>query len=910
MKSIFSVSVSFLILLLICRVVIAADDSRAVRFRAQGLADPADGSVTAKAQRELLRVFLSDHPEYEVEPFFMPAVLGGQELADTGPLMAIAAGMPPHAIYVNFRQSSTYLSQGFLEPLEVLLARVLSDDERLRETDASGHWLADPSPGEVDRAVALIRERVPDLAWPVVYREDESGHFPGKHVWAIPDDALVMALLYRKDLFKDAGLDPDRPPHDWDELLDFARRLTVPRKQQYGMMVRGGVSLSWSSYTYLVSNGARAVRVNDDGRTWTAAYGSREAAEAIHFVWRLVNEPFERDGRTIHGAARVGGSELDVMWQQGRIAMRFDYLSDQVIERANPQLIGIAPVPVTPRGARGSELNCRMLGVFSGSTPRQKLAVMRYLWFRTGDEAKRISTRVYVDNGYGLFVNPDYLERFGYDRLLRRVPEDWRAVFRTAMEAGVPEAYGRNTQNIYRYMSKPIESVLRWENLHELPREGAIDRIERELAASAREANVKLLGNVPPSQMTRRRVVASVTMLAVLGAFTAGFVAIWRYFGRVAVRSTEGGRRRQWLIGSALIVPALLVTVAWMYLPLGWGFLLAFTDYRLAIDSAFVGVDNFAHALYDAVFWRSLVRTLYFVALVIGLGFWPPILLAILLDEVPTAFLKYLYRTVFYLPAIISGVIIMFLWKQLYDPSEHGALNHLLLSLNHLPGVAATILKWIVAGLWLSFLAMLLWLSVKLAEVSVPLRAALAGVALALALATLQPWLTGQWHPGDLVGRFELRPLDWVASPRLAMLCVALPIVWAGAGPGCLLYLAALKTIPADLYEAADLDGAGVWHKVCYITLPRLKYLIGIQFIAAVIGAFKGGTDYVLAMTGGGPGDATLTLALHIFIRTFMELEFGIGAAMAWLLGALLVGFTAYQLKLLSRAEFRASGAS
>jgi len=44
------------------------------------------------------------------------------------------------------------------------------------------------------------------------------------------------------------------------------------------------------------------------------------------------------------------------------------------------------------------------------------------------------------------------------------------------------------------------------------------------------------------------------------------------------------------------------------------------------------------------------------------------------------------------------------------------------------------------------------------------------------------------------------------------------------------------------LYEAADIGGAGFWHKVCYITLPRLKYLITIQFVAAVIGAFKGGT--------------------------------------------------------------------
>ena len=61
-------------------------------------------------------------------------------------------------------------------------------------------------------------------------------------------------------------------------------------------------------------------------------------------------------------------------------------------------------------------------------------------------------------------------------------------------------------------------------------------------------------------------------------------------------------------------------------------------------------------------------------------------------------------------------------------------------------------------------------------------------------------------------------------------------------------------------------------------------------------------------MTGGGPEDATNLLSLEIFTVTFLDLKYGIGTAMAWLLGGLLIGFTAYQLRLLSRAEFRAAG--
>ena len=880
-----------------------ADDEAAVRFHAQGLEAPASTSPMAVAQRAVLREFLKTHPNYHVEPFLMPSVVGDGPSMDSGPLMAIAAGIPPHAIYVNFRQSSTYLNHGFLEPLEILLARVLSEDERVREVGADGQWLASPTAQQIEQALNLLRDRVPGPAWPVVYRADESGRVPGEHVWALPEDALVIALLYRKDLFKDAGLDPQQPPRTWDELLEYSRRLTVPERQQYGIMLYGGPGLSWGTYSFLVSNGARVVHEEAPGQ-WVASYDSPEAAEAVHFVWRLINEPFERDGQTIRGVARVGVSELATLWTQGRIAMQFAYLSDQVVDGANAQLIGVAPVPLSPRGTRGSEFNNRMLGVFSGSTPEQKLAVMRYIWFRTGPEARRISTQVYVDLGYGQYVNPNLLEKFGHDRVLRTVPADWKAVFNTAMSAGVPEPYGSNTQNIYSYLTRPMETVLRWPDLHRVPRDEAISRIQRELHASAQDANVRLFDSVPPAVMQKRRVVALVAIAVIGASFAWGAVALWRYFGRVALRPTESGSRQHRLTGYMMLLPALALTLGWMYVPLAWGFGLAFTDYRLAVDSAFVGVDNFAEVLFDVSFWQSLLRTFYYVGLVIGLGFWPPILLAILLDEVPTETLKYLFRTIFYLPAIISGVIIMFLWKQLYDPSAHGALNQLVLSLNAVPPVPATLIKWVIAGLWITFLFNLFALPVRLDEMTRSLKVCLWVVAVTLTVLTVYVTWSAVGLPSLLAGRFHLEPLDWVAAPETAMLCVVLPIVWASAGPGCLLYLAALKTIPSDLYEAADLDGAGSWHKVCYITLPRLKYLLSIQFIAAVIGAFKGGTDYILAMTGGGPQDATMILALQIFLRTFMDLQFGVGAAMAWLLGTLLVGFTAYQLRLLSHAEF------
>ncbi|MFA9478087.1 extracellular solute-binding protein [Phycisphaerales bacterium AB-hyl4] len=322
-------------------------DKPKIQIRAQGLPPPHAVDVSALANRAVLRAFLERRPDVTGDGM------------DTGPLMAIVAGIPPNAIYVNYRQSSTYLSQEFLVPVEVLLARLLSDDSRVREYDEEGRWL-----GEAE-VTSAIRERVPDPAWPVVYRADESGQYAQPHAWAVPTSTLVMALQYRKDLFAAAGLDPERGPADWEEMREYTRLLTVPERQQYGLSVEGGNLLSWGIYTFLVSAGARAVEQDADG-TWRASYGTREAAEAVGFFRGLANDTFERDGRTLRRAAYIGTNERGLMWYRGQVAMRFAYMDEEPLGEINPQLVGIAPVPIGPSGERGCELNSRMVGIYSG----------------------------------------------------------------------------------------------------------------------------------------------------------------------------------------------------------------------------------------------------------------------------------------------------------------------------------------------------------------------------------------------------------------------------------------------------------------------------------------------------------------------------------------------------------------
>ncbi len=150
---------------------------------------------------------------------------------------------------------------------------------------------------------------------------------------------------------------------------------------------------------------------------------------------------------------------------------------------------------------------------------------------------------------------------------------------------------------------------------------------------------------------------------------------------------------------------------------------------------------------------------------------------------------------------------------------------------------------------------------------------------------------------------FEARRA-WTEDPALAMLSCVLPGIWAGVGPGCLIYLAALKTIPTEQFEAAEIDGAGFLAKTRLIVYPGLKGLILINFTGAVAAAFHGATN-ILIMTGGGPNGATEVTSLLLFFEAFTRLRFGHATAMAWIIGSMLVGFTVLQLQRLSRMEFK-----
>jgi ABC-type sugar transport system permease subunit len=239
-----------------------------------------------------------------------------------------------------------------------------------------------------------------------------------------------------------------------------------------------------------------------------------------------------------------------------------------------------------------------------------------------------------------------------------------------------------------------------------------------------------------------------------------------------------------------------------------------------------VGLTHFKRALLDPTFFKAWWNTLYLAWGGILLGFWPPMLLAILVNELRKA--QGFWRTFLYIPAVCAGTTAAALWKWIYNP-EFGLLNHLL----------------------------------------------------------------------KLVG---LPPQTWLMDPHLVKLCLIFMGVVMGTGREMLFYLAALQNIPDQLYEAAEIDGASIWQKLRYITLPELLPLIKTLFILSVIKNMHVFSE-IFMMTKGGPCGASQTLTYYIWETAFKHMEMGYATAMGIYVFFVSIVLTTINIKVLKRRD-------
>jgi multiple sugar transport system permease protein len=175
------------------------------------------------------------------------------------------------------------------------------------------------------------------------------------------------------------------------------------------------------------------------------------------------------------------------------------------------------------------------------------------------------------------------------------------------------------------------------------------------------------------------------------------------------------------------------------------------------------------------------------------------------------------------------------------------------------------------------------------------------------------PWLTSStvvaaifmllFNPFGLVNKFlsslgltELSQTAWLGNENTALLAVIVANIWRGFPFMMLMLLAGLQTISNDLYEAADIDGAGFFKKLFYITIPQLKNIIFTLVVLEFIWNFRS-FDLVFLMTGGGPMNSTEVLSTYIYHHAFRTLDFGYASATAIFMLLIMVALSFFYLK-------------
>jgi len=264
------------------------------------------------------------------------------------------------------------------------------------------------------------------------------------------------------------------------------------------------------------------------------------------------------------------------------------------------------------------------------------------------------------------------------------------------------------------------------------------------------------------------------------------------------------------------ILPALVLFLVFSLYPILRTFQLSVFQWN-GIDRhmTFVGLAQYKDILFNnPMFWSSMANAGIITALALTLQNGLALLLALLVTRNIRG--ENVYRTIFFLPPVLSGIVIGLIWKFVYD-GNFGILNYFL----------------------------------------------------------------------SAIGFTGFHDFAWLGNVKTALFSVAIVHMWRGFGYGFIILLAGLQTIPVELYEAAEVDGADSWHQFKNITVPLLIPIFVIVAILTILGSMQI-FDLIYSMTGGGPAGHTDVPITKIYMY-MNNGEFGYSTAMAVIFGVVLL---------------------
>lgn len=595
-------------------------------------------------------------------------------------MTAIAGGDPPDVVVQDRFTVGEWASRSAFLPLDELIARTQQSDRPLNPADFYHTCMAE----------AMYEGRI----------------------YAIPHTTDVRALYYNEALLRKAGfVDAEGnvvPPRDWDELREYAIKLT--ERDATGRLVTLGFAPNWgNSWLYLYGwlNGGRFM--SDDGRT--VLLNEPAIVEALAYMDSLY--------RAVGGVQAVdafigstSGQEFDP-FATGRVAMVIngDWYTN-LITQYHPNLpFRVAPPPA-PRG----KASVTWSGGFSYVVPATS---------KQSDLAFELIRFLVSDEGYGVIneVNAQYAASRGraYVPQMSAQPKVNEWVFERYMmnDPRIPQRV-KDAQPLFRSLMtvsrfRPVTPVgqLLWDEhvraIEETVRGGRDPQTVLNIATAKVQRRLDELLDEQPRTPVNWWPIMLASGIGVIGLVGGAVLAVLRR----SARSHHGAESRAALV---FVSPWAIGFLAFTLGPVLASLVYSFCHYDVIHPAKWAGMDNYARLLNDEMFWRSLANTAYML-LGVPLGLAAGLAIALLLNHEIRG--MKIYRTLFYLPAIVPVVASSILWIWVLNPTN-GLINSLLrmigiddppLWLNSPSWLLGSKAAILLMGLWGAGGGMIIWLA-------------------------------------------------------------------------------------------------------------------------------------------------------------------------------------------------------
>lgn len=252
------------------------------------------------------------------------------------------------------------------------------------------------------------------------------------------------------------------------------------------------------------------------------------------------------------------------------------------------------------------------------------------------------------------------------------------------------------------------------------------------------------------------------------------------------------------------------------------GTYLSFFKLRGYTPIEFVGFDNYIKVLTDTNFLKAFFNTVQYVFWELLIAFLPPIIIAMLINEVRKG--HKILKFAIYFPAIVPSIVTAMMWRMMYEPNVNGLINNLLV-------------------------------------------------------------------------RLGFEPQLFLNSPRMVIFWICVSAGWSGLGSRMIYYLSGLQSINSELYEAAAIEGAGVFKRLWHITLPHMAGIVFLFVVRMIIGVFQI-MEAPLTMTDGGPNNASISLGLQSYRYAFENFKVEYALALGMIQFFMLIGITIFYFRM------------